>query len=222
MTPTSDPQLSPEHLSVPQELRFYRAGLPLSETNHVFICLHGYGQLVKYFMRKFHSLEDRVHLVFPEAMHRFYLQGNGGRVGASWMTKEDRLIDIANQSRFLDQLHQHVLGASKAKVTVIGFSQGAATASRWACGTEQRINNLVLWSSAFPPDLLALDNTSKLNELSVYQFIGTEDPYLKESKGSIQTEFKTPSGIESEFLTFDGGHEIRPSELEILADRILS
>lgn len=173
-------------------------------------------------MRKFRSLEDRVHLVFPEGTHRYYLRGNGGRVGASWMTKEDRLTDIANQARYLDGLVQHVLGSSEAKVTVIGFSQGAATASRWVCSTDLHINNLVLWSSAFPPDLPVLERSSKLNELSVYQFMGMEDPYLKEQKGGVTTEFKAPSGVQLERITFDGGHEIRPSELELLADRILS
>jgi predicted esterase len=138
------------------------------------------------------------------------------------MTKDDRLIDIANQSRYLNQLHQHVLGSSQAKVTVIGFSQGAATASRWALATDARINNLVLWSSAFPPDLPAMDSSLNRNKLSVYQFIGTEDPYLKGGEGDVLSKFLSPPGLETELFAFNGGHEIRPSELEILADRILS
>lgn len=222
MSLSSADNSSAEHLLVSQEQRFYRLGLPISEANHVWICLHGYGQLAQFFKRKFSSVEDKVHLVFPEAAHRFYLDGNAGRVGASWMTKENRLTDIANQSRYLDALYSHVIGSSNAQVTVIGFSQGAAAASRWAFNTSYAIDNLVLWSSAFPPDLQDIINEGFNADIHIMQLIGEHDPYLEGKKNEINSLFQAPSGQASDLMIFDGGHEIRPKELEIVLDRILS
>ena len=222
MTATSGRFPSQDFISIPQMLRFYRSGIPMSETDNVWICLHGYGQLAKFFMRKFQSVEERIHMVFPEAMHRFYLEGNNGRVGASWMTKEERLTDISNQSRYLDALYEQVIGMGQHRVTVIGFSQGASTASRWACATSKPLHDLVLWSSAFPPDLPDMIANEQNRNMRVYQLIGKEDPYLKANTADINTHFKSPGSHDSEFISFDGGHEIRPEELQILADRIQS
>ena len=71
----------------------------------VLYVLHGYGQLAEFFVRKFRELGDEYLIVAPEGMHRFYLQGSSGRVGASWMTKEDREQDIKHDDeRQSDQL----------------------------------------------------------------------------------------------------------------------
>lgn len=222
MTPSEGLDPSQHHISVPQLLRYYASGIALSETDHVLICLHGYGQLVKYFMRKFQSIEDRIHLIFPEGMHRFYLEGNVGRVGASWMTREDRLTDIDNQSGYLDALYDMVVEMGVHKVTVLGFSQGAATASRWVYATSRPITNLVLWSSAFPPDLPALISDEENRNVNVMQFIGKDDPYLTQGLTEINSKFQSPEGLDSELILFEGAHEIRAKELDILADRILS
>ncbi len=221
---TSSPRHKPStnFISVPQVMRFYSSGQPFPDAGHVWICLHGYGQLAQYFMQKFRPIEGRVHLVFPEAMHRFYLKGNGGRVGASWMTKEERLTDISNQADYLDALYRKVIGSEKRKVSVIGFSQGAATAARWVFGTRNPIDNLVLWSSAFPPDLSDVISAEENTSVSVYQLIGIEDPYLTGTADEINSGIELPIGIQSELITFDGGHDIRSPELELIADRIQS
>ena len=54
----------------------------------LLIALHGYGQLAFYFAKKFESVPDDYALLVPEGMHRFYLQGSSGRVGASWRQRK--------------------------------------------------------------------------------------------------------------------------------------
>ena len=62
-----------------------------------FVC-HGYGQLAEYFIKNFEVLDAETNYVIaPQGLSKFYLKGFTGRVGASWMTKEDRLTDIENQ-----------------------------------------------------------------------------------------------------------------------------
>jgi hypothetical protein len=76
-----------------QSQRTYRYAVSGNPTaKNLLYVLHGYGHLAPYFIRKFNSLEDSF-IVAPEGMYRFYLYGSSGRVGACWMTKEERLDD---------------------------------------------------------------------------------------------------------------------------------
>ena len=91
----------------------------------VLYVLHGYGQLVKFFIQKFKNLNQEILIVAPEGMHRFYKKGNSGRVGASWMTKEARETDISDNMIYLNALDIEV--ARKYPITkriLLGFSQG--------------------------------------------------------------------------------------------------
>ena len=121
--------------SVPRTARWWSAEpVEKAERRGTLIVLHGYGQLPEYFIRKFRPLaEAGWHVIAPEGAHRFYLQGTEGRVGASWMTKEARLDDIADQIVFLDALlGQLEEGMASGPRFLLGFSQGVATALRWA------------------------------------------------------------------------------------------
>ena len=75
-----------------------------------------------YFIRKFRALFDDLLVVAPEGMHRFYLQGSSGRVGASWMTKEAREDDIADNLRWLQELDAHISAQYRPKrKLLLGF-----------------------------------------------------------------------------------------------------
>ena len=55
---------------------------PLGEEKTIWIVFHGYGQLAKFFLRKFNLLfEDNTLIVAPEGLNHFYLKGFSGRVG---------------------------------------------------------------------------------------------------------------------------------------------
>jgi len=114
--------------------RYYTLGALSEKTRTVWFVCHGYGQLANYFLRNFKSLEnEKTFIISPEGFHRYYLNGFSGRVGASWMTKEDRLNDIADYVAYLDQLYHKVFSSvnrNNLKVNLLGFSQGGATATR--------------------------------------------------------------------------------------------
>src|SRR5690348_13629606 len=126
-------------LRVTRMARYFVAGEPTDTTRDVWIALHGYGQLAEQFLGALEPLsrDDRV-VVAPEALSRFYLDepakrhGPESPVGASWMTREDRLNEITDYVRYLDDVAAAVKRvATKATITVLGFSQGVATACRW-------------------------------------------------------------------------------------------
>ena len=141
-------------IKVKKTFRYYTFGNP-DKAEHIWFVLHGYGQLAFFFLRKFNVLDpDKHFVVAPEGMHRFYLKGTNGRVGASWMTKEARLDDIEDNHDFLDQLFAKLTQKySFKKRTLLGFSQGGATASRWHQKNTFKADNFILWACVFPPDL---------------------------------------------------------------------
>ena len=71
--------------------------------------LHGYGQLAAPFLDDFRAIDDGTRLIVaPEALSRFY-EGDvqarlhkDAKVGASWMTREDRDAEIADYVAYLD------------------------------------------------------------------------------------------------------------------------
>ena len=145
------------NISVPKTARYAMIGEPGPAIKHVWIICHGYGHLAHYFIKKFEPISnEETLLIAPEGLHRFYLNGVSGRIGASWMTKEDRLSDIEDYTNYLNTIYESlILPISPQLLTVkcVGFSQGGATISRWLDKTNFRIDNMILWASVFPPDL---------------------------------------------------------------------
>jgi predicted esterase len=197
-------------IEVPSSLR-YRTINPEGTSKHLVYVLHGYGQLVEYFSQKFDniSLKDTL-FVFPEGRHRFYLRGTSGRVGASWMTKEWREEDIRLNILSLNILHESVLkSCSPEKITVIGFSQGGATAARWLAHGKITCDHFISWASVYPPDLAIEDhrNLAKKNSF----VLGTEDEFFPKEDQEILIADYQSKGIQ--IVRFEGTHDIHQETL---------
>lgn len=143
-------------LTVPKTARYFCSAEPSSVFCEVVFVCHGYAQLASEFLNEFNVISnaDRL-IVAPEGLHRFYHKGGADNVVASWMTKEDRTDDIRDYVSWLDMAAADVLLRCRpdVKVTVLGFSQGAATATRWKALGMTGINHLILWCGFFPPDI---------------------------------------------------------------------
>lgn len=195
------------HLSYQHKGRFFTWGNP-EKADHLLICLHGYGQLASYFIRKFHNLPENIFVVCPEGPHRFYQAGTAGRVGASWMTKEDRLVDIANYIAFLDQLYATQLANNLfKKKTLLGFSQGGATASRWIAQGDGQFDTFLLWAAVFPPDM-DISAQSKFSAQRNIFVIGTQDEYTSIEKAACYHKSLNTAEMQFEFVKFDGNHQV--------------
>jgi len=150
-----------DHLSVPRSARVWTWGP--EGAGDVWVVLHGYRQLAGRFIRRFQPLVDAgVRVVAPEGLSRFYLDEAGGshgpdaRIGATWMTREDREAEIRDYIGYLDRVHETYCaggGASAPRVTVLGFSQGVHTAARWLSFGAPRLDRIVLWGARLPWDL---------------------------------------------------------------------
>src|SRR5213592_1979241 len=99
------------HIGVTRGARYFALGTSSGEVGEVWFACHGYGQLAARFLEKLRVLDDgRRYLVAPEGLSRFYLSESPTerRVGASWMTREDRLAEIEDYVRYLDAV-SHVV-----------------------------------------------------------------------------------------------------------------
>ena len=209
-----------KHIPVEISARVVESGI-VESPDRIWIVLHGYGQLAPFFIRKFQVLESSNLILAPEGLHRFYLKGSAGRVGASWMTKEDRLTDISNYQNYLGNLILSTHNSHPDKeIVLLGFSQGAATASRVFSAHHTLINTLVLWSSVFPPDMDYEIDAKALNSSNVFMIYGDDDEYYSIEDFRKHAEEIKSHGIKLTTIEFEGPHNILADPLLQLEDQL--
>ena len=201
------------HIQFKKNGRYFVWGEP-TKNKHLIIALHGYGQLAEYFIKKFKDIDTSKYVVLcPEAPNRFYNVSTQGRVGASWMTKVDREKDIEDYISFLDTL----LESFKSKYdfdgySLLGFSQGGATASRWLAYGKHKFDRFILWATVFPPDMEPF-YFSKFHDSKNYFVFGNRDEYYMMDK--VEEHFNTLKKINIPFqmINFEGKHNIHTTTL---------
>ncbi|MDA1185359.1 MAG: phospholipase [Acidobacteria bacterium] len=207
------------HLGVQRTARYYTLE-PEEEPQEVWFVLHGYGQLAQYFLRHFEAVQNgRRLIVAPEALSRHYLPGHQ-RVGASWMTKEDRVAEVADYLAYLDALHDRIferVDRRRVTVHVLGFSQGGATASRWTTLGRIDADRLILWASDVPPDLDLPAHATAIGRRALTLVVGTRDEYVTPALLAEQEALLTGHQIPYRLHTFAGTHTIDPDTLMVLA-----
>jgi len=220
-------RLQEHHLSVTRTARYFTLGTIGPGEGEVWFVLHGYGQLAGRFLRHFEPLAQAGALVVaPEGLSRFYVDDvpppPERKVGASWMTREDRLGEIEDYVRYLDAVYEEVFRGVKrpaVRVTVLAFSQGTATACRWLARGVARADRLILWGGDVPPDLDLAGARSRLAPLALTLVVGRRDEYITAKLLARETARLTAHGIPFRIVQFDGGHEIEPQVLLELAAR---
>jgi len=129
-------------------------------------------------------------------------------VGASWMTREDRLTEIEDYIRYLDAVFEaacHPVDRAGAKLTVLGFSQGTATASRWALHARPRVDRLILWAGLLPPEIEPGAHRRALNALDLVLVTGDHDIPVVEGLAAQRAALDA-AGVRYRVVTFAGDH----------------
>jgi predicted esterase len=213
------------HIEVTRTARYWTLGEP-ERAEEAWFVLHGYKQLARRFLRRFEPIDDgRRLIVAPEALSRFYVSTERGRhgsssvVGATWMTREEREHEIRDYVRYLDRLADAVLARMRPDVplTVLGFSQGVATATRWAVHGRHRPARLLLWGDFTPPDLDPSTAAPALAGVDIVLVRGEEDPALAPSLADDERKRLEPIGLRWRTVTYAGGHDIEEATLRALA-----
>ena len=198
-------------IRVPRTARYHVLGDPAT-ARMVWVLLHGYGQLARFFLNKFEGLEDGLLIAAPEGLSRFYLDAQHQRVGATWMTREDREHEIGDQLSYLDALAASLLdGCPQAEgLGVLGFSQGVATACRWTALGKANAQHLVLWGGSMPPDLDHGLMRQRWGDMQVHLVQGEKDELVPEQVVHANAAILQRAQVEHAVHHHAGGHALDP------------
>ncbi len=198
------------HIRVQRTARYHVLGDP-ARAKVLWIVLHGYGQLARYFLNKFAGLRTDLAIIAPEGLSRYYMDDGHQRVGASWMTREDREEEIRDQRDYLDDLVDVLRRTNPtAPINVLGFSQGVATACRWSLAGRTRIQQLVLWAGSIPPEPGPKELNAGWAHLEIDIVLGTEDPYISDNELQALAARLDLAGVPHQVHRFTGGHALEP------------
>jgi predicted esterase len=173
---------------------------------------HGYKENAGLVMTVLGQLAaDRpVGLVSIQGLHRFY--GRDGDVIASWMTKEDRELAIADNVAYVARVLDDVSadpGLTRPLVYV-GFSQGVAMAYRAAAQVQRATDGLIALAGDVPPDVVPLASTLPKTLLGR----GSEDEWYNAEKCAADMQVLRAARVDVTEFVFDGGHEWTPAFFE--------
>jgi predicted esterase len=213
------------YIHVRKTARYYTIGTP-QDTWDMWVVCHGYGQLAGTFIQQFACIATAGRLIVaPEALHRFYLDPPPApaaqrRVGATWMTREDRLTDIADYIDYLDTLISELVAHSPStQLRVLGFSQGSATVLRWAARATRVPDELILWAGEVPGDVDWHAAAPKLAHTRIHAVRGSRDQLTPQAGLDKNLATLTAAGLPHQLHEFNGGHRIDENLLRELATR---
>ena len=188
------------------------------EADEAWLVLHGYGMTAQGILHWFRpALRPGRLLVAPEGLSRFYQESRGLRtVGASWMTREDREHEIADQLGYLELVAERWL-TGRRRLEVHGFSQGVATAFRWVASGRRAIDRLVGWGSPSPSDVEPAALVGPMAAGTTHLVIGERDRFFSPELVAGDAERLRRGGLPVELERVPGGHEIDPDVLARLS-----
>ncbi len=223
------------HLAVTRTARYFTVGgsegdADTNELRELWIVVHGYGQLAGKFLEPFVPLATPWRrIVAPEGLSRFYLErsrvgvNTQAGVGATWMTREDREHEIADQIVYLDALLDQLLPEASephVRLRVLGFSQGVATVSRWLVrGRRVRANEVVFWAGSFPADVELSQLVDRLAGAPVVFAVGARDELASWAAADVEVSRFSAVGIDARLVTFNGGHRLDSATLSEIVSR---
>ncbi len=188
-------------------------------TRNIWVVLHGIGYLSRYFLKYFDELPaEENYIIAPQAPSKYYLNGEYRHVGASWLTKENTILETKNVLSYLDAVLEAEQFPKECELIVFGFSQGVSIAARWVAQRQLRCQQLVLYAGGMPKELVPTDfDFLTAQGTTVTVIVGDRDEYLSGERRKSEAE-----RIEKLFhgrakqLLFKGGHEIKKDLIHIL------
>lgn len=215
--------LTEHHIRITKRARYYTIGAS-SAASEIWIVCHGYGQLAGRFIHNFTVIDRPGRLIVaPEALHRFYIDpppkpAAERRVGATWMTREDREHDIADYVDYLDLLVSEFMAQSPAaRLRVLGFSQGSATVLRWAVRATRVPHQLILWAGEVPTDVDWNAGARKLATSRIDVVRGDRDESITEAVLRRNLQPLDDVQLTYHLHSFSGGHHLEDEMLRRLA-----
>ncbi|MBB6459131.1 alpha/beta hydrolase [Flammeovirga kamogawensis] len=213
-----------EWVSIKFDTPFLTNNTLTSEMESLWFVFHGYGQLAEHFIRRFDVLDlSKNHVVALQGLSKFYLDSSYKKVGASWMTKLEREVDILHQKRYIDEVfYNRLMKADKkeVKLNFFAFSQGGATLLRWLKDAQPKVDNLIMWAADLPSEFTEDDFKFLSAKSNLFVVLGTQDPFAKMIDITRQKELLQSLPCSTEFVSFEGGHLVKRDVLETIIEKL--
>ena len=172
-----------------------------SRTPDLLVGFHGYGENAGIHfeaLQRIPGIEDWS-VAAVQALHPFYgPRSGGGVVVASWMTREDRELAIADNVRYVQRVVRSL--PKPRRLVFAGFSQGVAMAYRSAAFGEVA-DGLIVLGGDVPPDVVP--QISKLPPILLGRG-SQEDRYTEEK---FEEDLRTLAKGHVTPCVYEGGHE---------------
>jgi predicted esterase len=182
----------------------------------LLVGFHGYAEPAAAAMERLQAIPDAAHwrLVAVQGLNRFY-RGRSTDVVASWMTREDRDLAIADNVSYVSAVIDAALRewGNDGRLVLAGFSQGVAMAYRVA--TARALSGVISLGGDVPPELdraalaripAALVGRGSRDEWYTPQMLETDAARLREA------------GVAVTVVTLEAGHEWTAPFAEAAAD----
>lgn len=177
-------------------------------TKNVWFVCHGMGYLSRYFIQYFKELPaDENYIIAPQAQSKYYQTPKFKHVGASWLTKENTLMETENVMRYFDAVFENEDLPKDKNLIVFGYSQGVSVAMRYIAKRNLQCSQLIVHSGGIPIELQPSD--FKFLNVKVTLIYGTQDEFLNTERIAHETQ-KAESlfGNNLIILPFDGKHVV--------------
>jgi predicted esterase len=173
---------------------------------------HGYAQRAEDLLDQLAGMPDADAwtLVSVQGLHRFYGRVPGGargeeRVVSSWMTREDRDTAVADNVAYVDHVVDELDPEGRARLVLVGFSQGASMAWRAALLGRRPTLAVAAVGGDLPPELRS--GTPGRPWPRVLLVAGQGDTWYTSAKLDADHLALTAQGVAPEILRHAGGHE---------------
>lgn len=177
-----------------------------AESKHVLVGFHGYGQSADdHFARLLEIPGSEQWIVASiQGLHRFY-DRRADRVVASWMTREDRELMIADNRAYVARVLLTLIDPSAIEAIVFaGFSQGVAMAYRAAASWAPLRPAVIAVGGDVPPELNA-DALAPLSSVLICR--GEEDKWYGQSTFENDVRRLKEANVNVEPFVLACGHE---------------
>jgi predicted esterase len=170
----------------------------------VLMGFHGYAESAPIHLEQLHRLDPRHQWlrVSVQGLHRFYSRMQD--VVASWMTREDRVLAIADNIAYAIAVRDAVFAGypCQRRIVLAGFSQGAAQAYRAAVGFGDACMGVIALGGDLPPDVAPA--AGALPPVLIGR--GRADTWFTAERLAADVARLTDAGLVPQVCEFDGGH----------------
>jgi len=183
----------------------------------LLVGFHGYAEGAEAHLERMRAIPgaDGWRLIAIQGLHRFY-QRRANEVVASWMTRQDRELAMADNLAYVNAVVDAVVSEwpDPAAIVYCGFSQGVAMTFRAAVAARRPLAGIIAVGGDVPPEL---DRAALSRIRSALICRGVRDEWYTTAKFDADIGRLRSSGVAVTPLAFDGGHEWSKPVLEAAA-----